>query len=203
MLVAAEDACEPRRSSQPVQISTEGVPCGRKLRAIAASSSLFRTCRETKEEGLVLFYEHHHFELEVEDDGCLRAIRRWLRNIGQTMRENIRHLEITFIEIPESTYMNNMGRIHVELSDKATVSYNANDGVKQLWRMGAICQHRDRSSVPIFQMWGEHGPPDERHTYDRPPSFTAVPGRHVDLECTLLFLPGKSWFGPGGPRSMY
>ena len=203
MLVAAEDACEPRRSSQPAQISTEGVLCGRKLRAIAASSSLFRACRETKNEGLLLFYEHHHFELDVEEDGCLRAIRRWLRHIGQAMRENIRHLEIRFIEEPDLTHMGNMGRIHGGLSDKATVMYHTNDGVSQLWQMGATCWRRDRSSVPTFQMWGEYGLDEEWTTYDRPPSFRTVPGRRVEVECSLVFLPGESWFGPAGPRSVY
>ena len=73
------------------------------------------------------------------------------------MREKIRYLDIDFIEIPESAYMKNMGRIHVELSDKATVTYNASDGVDQLWKMGATCKRRDSRSVPIFQIWGEHG----------------------------------------------
>ena len=90
----------------------------------------------------------------------------------------------------------------MELSDQATVSYNANDGVSQLWKMGATCERRDRSSVPIFQIWGDYGL-DERFTYNRSPSFSTVLGRQVELECSLVFLPGKSWFGLGGPRSVY
>ena len=202
MLVASQDACELPSSLRPAQVSTEGVPCCRKLRAIAASSSLFRACKLIQTEGLFLFYEHHHFEIEVEDDGCLRAIRRWLRNIGQTMRENIRHLKITFIEEPELAYMNSMGRIHVELSDQATVSYNANDGGRELWNIGAACERRDSRSVPIFEMGRVYGL-DKRFTYIRAPSFRSVPGRPVELKCSLVFLPNKSWFGLAGPRSVY
>ncbi|KAM0796935.1 hypothetical protein BDR22DRAFT_892686 [Usnea florida] len=95
-----------------------------------------------------------------------------------------------------------MGRLHVQLSDNTTVIYNANDGVDQLWKMGAACERRDRSSVPVFQIWGDYGL-DKRVTYNRSPAFGAVPGRPVEVECSLVFLPGKSWFGPGGPRSMY
>ena len=135
----------------------------------------------------------------MEDDGCLRAIRRWLRNIGQPMREKIRYLDINFIEIPESAYMNNVGRIHGELSDKATVTCNANDDVDQLWNIGATCRRRDSRSVPIFQIWGEYGL-EKRFTYHPSPSLSTVPGRQVELEYSLVFLPGKSWFGPGGPR---
>ena len=91
--------------------------------------------------------------------------------------------------------MYNMGRIHLELSDDATVVYNANDSVSQLWNMGAACERRDSRSVPVFQMWDEYGL-DERLTYIRSPSFGAVPGRPVELDCWLVFLPGKSWFGP-------
>ena len=117
---------------------------------------------------------------------------QWLRNIGQMMRENIRHLEITFIEEPELAHMNNMGRIHVGLSDKATVIYNANDGVNQLWKTGATCERRDSRSVPIFQIWGDCGL-EARFTYNRSPSFSTVPGREVESECSLVHLPNKSW----------
>ena len=48
---------------------------------------------------------------------------------------------------------------------------------------------------------GEEG--GERFTHDRSPSFSTVPGRQVEMECSLVFLPEKSWFGPAGPRSVY
>ena len=127
---------------------------------------------------------------------------KWLRNIGQRAREDIRNLQISFVGEPTVAYMYNMGRLYVELSENATVVYNANDGVNQLWNMGAACQRRDSRSVPVFQMRDGYGL-DERFTYIRPPSFGSVPGRPVELKCSLVFLPGKSWFGPGGPRSVY
>ena len=202
MLVAAEDACEPPRLLRPVEGHTEGARYSSKLKAIVTQPNLFRVCKEIRNEGLQVFYQHRNFKLTVEDDTCFRAIRRWLRSIGQAMRENIRHLAITFTEEPELAHMNNMGRIHGALSDKATVIYNANDGVDQLWRMGAVCWRRDRSSVPIFQMWDEYGL-EERYTYDRPPSFRTVPGYEVEFKCSLVFVPNKSWFGSAGPRSVF
>ena len=118
------------------------------------------------------------------------------------MRENIRHLDINYLTKPMLGHMNNMGRIHVELSDEATVSYNVNDFHARLWAIGEACERRDSSSVPVFQIWGDYGV-DERLSYNRSPSFSTVPGRRVPLECSLVFLPGKSWFGPGGPRSVF
>ena len=166
-----------------------------------AQPKLFRV-KEIRNKGLEVFYQHRKFELTVEDNNCFPAIVQWLRSIGQTNRQNIRRLDINFIGKPVLAHMHNMGRIDVGLSNKATVIYNTNDGVDQLWEMGATCERRDGSSVPIFQMWGEFGP-EEWNTYDRSPSFRTFPGRQVDLECSLVFLPGESWFGPGGPRSVY
>lgn len=202
MMVAAEDVCEPPRRLRPVEGHTAGARRSFKLKAIVAQPKLFRVCKEIRNEGLQTFYQHHDFDLTVENNGCFQAIMQWLRNIGQTNRQDIRYLNISFVGEPVVAYMYNMGCIHVELSDKATVIYHADDGVHQLWNIGAACERRDSRSVPIFQMWGEYGL-DERFTYIRSPSFSTVPGRQVELECSLVFLPNKSWFGPGGPRSVY
>ena len=201
MLVATEDTCEPPRLLRPVGGHAEGVRSSSKLKAIVAQPKLFRV-KEIRNEGLEVFYQHRKFELTVEDNNCFQAIVQWLRSIGQTNRQNIRRLDINFIGKPVLSHMHNMGRIHVELSDQAMVLYNANDGGRELWNMGAACERRDTRSVPIFQMWGEYGL-EEWDKYDRPPSFKAVPGRQVELKCSLVFLPNKSWFSPAGPRSVY
>ena len=70
VLVASQDACEPPRSSRPAKGHTEGAHCSRKLEDIVAQQSLFSASKQTRNEGLPLFYEHHHFKLAVEHDGC-------------------------------------------------------------------------------------------------------------------------------------
>ena len=191
-MLVVENACESSRFARD--------------QANIVQPNLFRVCKmtrnETWNEGRQFFYQHHNFFFPVESHNCFQAIMKWLRSIGQKAREDIRHVQIGFIGQPTLAYMSHMGRLHVQLSDNTTVKYNANDGVDQLWRIGAACERRDRSSVPVFQIWGAYGL-DERVTYNRPLAFGSVPGRPVELECSLVFLPGKSWFGPGGPRSVY
>ena len=96
-----------------------------------------------------------------------------------------------------------MGRIHVELSDVATVSYNTTNFHDRLWAIGEVCEHNDSSTVPVFRIGGaDEDEVDERLSFKSRPSFRTIPNNPARLECSLVFLSGKSWFGPGGPRSV-
>ena len=45
--------------------------CYKSFINLTINSTLFRTLRQTRAEGLVLFYQHHHFLLSVEKSGCV------------------------------------------------------------------------------------------------------------------------------------
>jgi len=112
---------------------------------------LFSICKQTRAEGLAIFYQHHYFRFNVglnlpytnvsatfqiinaSDEAshalaCKRgygAILDWLERIGDLGRENIRNLKLLgHFDLADWQHMS---RIHSQLSDKATVIYRPFD----------------------------------------------------------------------------
>ena len=51
---------------------------------------------------------------------------------------------------PSVRHMNNMGSIHVELSDLTTVSYNTHDFPDRLWTIGGVCERHPPSHYQLY-----------------------------------------------------
>ena len=131
---------------------TEGISLYNDFLNVQLQSAIFRVSKQTRGEGLALFYQHHHFLLSVEHGGCFLAITKWLRNIGSFWRSNIRSLEIRYRTRSTVLDASVIGRIGRYLSDKATVSYSA-EGlflIRSLWKTRQYLWSRDPSTAPSF-----------------------------------------------------
>ena len=163
-------------------------------------SSLFRASKQTRAEGLALFYQHHRFVLFVEHGGCFLAILLWLQNIGDIGRRNIRYLHIRYYTrccTPDKVFMD---RIHEKLSDQATVVYIP-EVPESLWRIGQRYYIRNPAKVPLFRIDGENPEgtlfADEQVTdYRVRPNFHHFSRHDTWLDYSMVFYPGMSWFGP-------
>ena len=144
---------------------TEGIILHNDFLNVQLQSALFRVSKQTRAEGLALFYQYHCFLLSVEHGGCFLAITKWLRNIGPSWRTNIRYLEIRYRTRSSVLDASVIGRIGRYLSDKATVVYSA-EGlllVRSLWKTGQYLWSRDPSTAPSFRIcgsWCEEVTPD-------------------------------------------
>ncbi|KAL9133154.1 MAG: hypothetical protein Q9175_005665 [Cornicularia normoerica] len=196
-LVASPDAIVSSSSKQPGKGHTEGVHCFRKFEAVMVNSSLFRACKETRIEGLSLFYQYHHFELAVEHGGCFLAIQLWLHNIGRLALVSIRYLSISYITKPSGYYdMRDIDQIHEMLSDKATVTYSSYNYPRRLWMIGSLYEQRNNMKVPTFRVTGADR---DITTYRYRIDFSELRG-WGRLQYSIVFFPGKSWFGPRAIR---
>lgn len=141
---------------QPIRGHTEGMRCYNSLQNVINHSSLFRVCKQTRSEGLALFYHHHQIQLSVEHSGCYLAILLWLRRIGSIGRNNIRLLQINYkakVYIGDIQYMGWIDRL---LSNQATVVYVADKG-QVLWRIGHAFWLRNAARAPLFGICGMNG----------------------------------------------
>lgn len=71
---------------------------------MAVQPGLFAVCKSIREEGLVLYYQHHHFSCKFINPmpriSIFNLLLRWIRNTGDLGSKNIRHLDLD--GIPES-----------------------------------------------------------------------------------------------------
>ena len=141
---------------QPIRGHTEGIRCYKSLQNVVIHSSLFRVCKQTRSEGLVLFYHHHHIQLSVEHGGCYLAILLWLRNIGHIGRNNIRLLQIDYEARVCSRDIQHMAYLNGLLSNQATIVYVADNG-QVLWGIGHVMWLRNAERVPLFGICGMNG----------------------------------------------
>ena len=144
----------------------------------------------------MLFYQNHHIELAVEQGGCFLAILLWLKNIGVFARKNIRHVNITYMTKCSSNDMQHVDRIHLYLHEKATVTYSSYDYPETLWMLGASYEQLARGvramKVPIFRIGGADG---ELTTYRFIVDFRELRRNWGRLQYSIVFYPGKFWFG--------
>ncbi|KAF6228952.1 hypothetical protein HO133_007064 [Letharia lupina] len=191
-LVASQDVLDFPGSKQPGKGHTESLQCFSRFEGLMVNSSLFRACEQTRAEGLMIFYGYHHFELAVEHGGCFLAILLWLQNIGHFGRKNIRHLNISYVTKCSSLDMRHMDQIHEKLSDQATVTYTSHDYPGLLWKIGDLYERRNYRRVPVFRIGGADG---EITTYQYTINFDDLYRGWGRLQYSLVFYPGKSWFG--------
>ena len=162
-------------------------------------SSLFRTCKQTRAEGLALFYQYHVFVFFVEHSGCFLAILRWLQKIGHLGRSNIRRLSVRFLTKCCGQDKGFMDCIHEMLSEEATVAYIP-EFPDTLWRIGQLYYLRNPAKVPFFRIDGQN--PDRTLYIEE--QFTNYGFRppwpyyasYDWLEYRMVFFPRQSWFGP-------
>ena len=153
---------------------TEGLILNNDFLNVQRQSAVFRVSRQTRAEGLALFYQYHHFLLSVEHGGCFLAIVQWLRNIGPFWRSHIRHLEIRYQCRSSALDTSVIGRISRYIGGNATVVYSA-EGlslVKALWRTRQYFLAREPSAAPGFRIvaLGQGGVihEDLDHDFNRP-----------------------------------
>lgn len=136
-------------------------------------------CKQTRAEGLAIFYQHHYFRFNVglnlpytkgnatfqilnaSDEAshalpCKKGygtILDWLERIGDLGRENIRNLK--FLGHFDLADWQHMSRIHSQLSDKATVIYRPFDpsNADGLWNFGEMWESSDRREAPTFSIY--------------------------------------------------
>ena len=144
-----------------VQGHTEGIILNNDFLNIQRQSAVFRVSKQTRTEGLALFYQYHHFMLSVEHGGCFLAIVQWLRNIGPYWSMHIRYLEIRFRCRSSGLDSSAISRISRHLSGMATVVYSAEGivHIKSLWRIRNYFWLKDLSGAPGFRifMLGQDG----------------------------------------------
>ena len=155
-------------------------------------SSLFRTCKQTRAEGLSLFYQHHIFMLSALHMDCCKAILRWLQNIGSVGRDNIRHLIVRFRGKCNMMHKRLMDHINETLTEKATVVYIGKPA-GLLWILGRHFIHGDPAIAPVYMVDGKALEPNcwninsdyGKHLYNNKRS----------TEYSIAFYPGQGWFG--------
>ena len=178
---------------------TEGSSCYNSFQNVLAHSSLFRSCKKIRVEGLALFFYHHCFLFYVEHGGCFLAIIQWLRSIGEDSRRNIRHLRIRYMNKCCAQDVWHMDIIHGLLSEPATVVY-VPENAKSLWWLGRTVL-RFIGKAPAFRIDGlnpELRPPftDEYTDYTVGLNWHLLEPYRLSLSYSLVFYPGQSWFGP-------
>ena len=140
---------------------TEGIILNNDFLNIQRQSAVFRVSKQTRTEGLALFYEYHHFQLSVEHGGCFLAIVQWLRNIGPYWCSHIRYLEIRYRCRSSGLDTSTISRIGRYLPSAATVVYSAEgiSHIKSLWRTRHYFWIRELSAAPGFRifMLGQDG----------------------------------------------
>ena len=175
---------------------TEGIPCYDSLQNVKAHSSLYRTCKQIRDEGLALFFQHHCFLFYVEHGGCFLAILLWLRNIAEVGRNNIRHLRIRYWNTCCPQDVLYMDILHGMLSEQANVAYVPEDA-ESLWRLGRSFS-RIFGKAPPFRIDGwtsEHAPFKIEYTdYTHGLNWHRLMPRRFSLAFSLVFYPGQSWF---------
>lgn len=159
---------------QPIRGHTEGSRCYNSLQNVVIHSSLFRVCKQTRNEGLALFYHHHDIDLFVEHGGCFLAIRLWLQNIGHIGRNNIRSLQISYQGKVCTEDIQHMRCINSLLSNQATIVYVADYG-EVLWGIGRVFSLRNAAKAPTFGVCWTNGRADFVHeafqNYRLPPRW--------------------------------
>lgn len=153
------------------------------------SSSLFRASRQTRTEGLHLFYRHHHFHICVEHGGCFLAILRWLQNIGAAARGNIRLLRIRYTAkcCPYDVCL--MERVHATLSAQASVMY-ISKYAESLWRVAQLYHARHLQKVPVFFVQTDYKQWDMTILGAKPP-FNHLRGIKPGWQYLLMFPPQR------------
>ena len=159
-------------------------------------SSFFRACKQTRAEGLNLFYQHHTFILSVQHANCFIAIHRWLENIGNIGRDNIRHLTIrvnTMCAWSDAWTKENVKyRIHQKLTDHATVVYTGTMAGYLLMVGRHLC-HGNPVKAPVYMIDGK---PLEPHWWKSNYDFDqSLHDNQHWTEYSLAFYPGNGWFG--------
>ncbi len=180
---------------------TEGARCFESLQSITDHSALFRACKQTRTEGLAIFYQYHVFGISVEHSGCFIAINRWLDNIGYIGRQNIRDLRIHFGGKCIAEDICWMSEIHTRLSDQATVVYFPKRA-KSLWKIGRRYYRKNPQKVPLFKIHGLETMPEllqwadkETRDYANPPLWRELAPHNHRLLYSMQFKPGGGWFG--------
>lgn len=175
----------------PMPGHTEGVACFNSLKNVVAHSSLFRVCKQTRAEGLPLFYQHHIFELSVEHTGCFFAIYLWLLNIGDLGCGNIRDIQIRFMTkccAVDKVWMN---RIHNKVSDQATVRY-ISKAPKTLWTIGQDFSSSFPPQAPVFEFDSQDPTLASFYTdfYAQVPHWRSYARYGDSLQYSMVFYPG-------------
>lgn len=93
--------------------------------------------------------------------------------------------------------MRHIDQIHDKLSDKATVTYDSCDHPVSLWKIGDHYERRNNGRVPVFRISGAEG---EITTYKHRLSFDNLYRGWGRLRYSMVFYPGKSWFGRSAKR---
>ena len=156
-------------------------------------SSLFRACKQTRAEGLSMFYQYHTFILSVRHVDCFMAILRWLQNIGSVGRDNIRHLIISFETKCDWMDKRLIDYVHENLTEKAEVVYIGRTA-ESIWAIGWDFIYGDAAIVPVCMVNSKAlGSKWWVINFD----FSDHPlSTKLWTYYSMAFYPGQGWFGP-------
>jgi hypothetical protein len=150
---------------------------------------LFAVSKQIRAEGLGLYYQYHRFACYLIDptyfSRALTPLLKWLDHIGEVGRANIRYLR--FRADRANSRARVMSRLHRELSDKATVIWEADPEKytdRDLWFVGRSYRQRNPNKLPVFETNG----------HQRFSTFDSAPSGNL-RGSTLTFYPGMGWFG--------
>ncbi len=151
--------------------------------------------KQTRSEGLLIFFHNHHFVFKPQRWGpqpcrpLLDGLLPWLDRIGAVGRTHIRHMELVGDLRPPDVPA--MDRLHARLSDEATVLYQSQAASGWLWdlpttlRIVHTFQLQNPGKVPVYEI----------QQITNRQQIDSIHLCHEEIVYSLEFLPGLLWFG--------